>query len=122
MRVVYVQTAHHWLRMRLCLLPTAEAKASYRRRGGQPLLVENDLKLARFLAGLHVSAVFLAAAAFIGCRRLLLVESDLKLARFLAGLHVSETAGRHLFSSSAIAAYCWPACERFVTLGWVKCL
>lgn len=33
---------------------SAEAKASYRRRGGQPLVVESDLKLARFLAGLHV--------------------------------------------------------------------
>lgn len=33
-----------------------EARASTRRRGGQPLLVESDLKLARFLAGLHVSA------------------------------------------------------------------
>ena len=36
-------------------VPTAEAKASYKRRGGQSLLVESDLKLARFLAGLHVS-------------------------------------------------------------------
>ncbi len=43
-------------------LSAAEAKASYRRRGGQPLLVENDLKLARFLAGLHVSADFFGSS------------------------------------------------------------
>jgi len=34
-----------------------EAKTSIRRRGGMPLLVESDLQLARFLAGLHVSVV-----------------------------------------------------------------
>ncbi|KAL4423746.1 hypothetical protein ABPG75_001047 [Micractinium tetrahymenae] len=31
----------------------ADSKATLRRRGAQPLLVESDLKLARFLAGLH---------------------------------------------------------------------
>ncbi len=33
----------------------AECKGATRRRGGLPLLIEADLKLARFLAGLHVS-------------------------------------------------------------------
>lgn len=33
----------------------AEAKAALRRKGVLPLQAEADLKLARFLAGLHVS-------------------------------------------------------------------
>lgn len=33
-----------------------ESKGATRRRGGLPLLAEADLKLARFLAGLHVSS------------------------------------------------------------------
>ena len=45
----------------------AEAKASIRRRGGQPLLVESDLKLARFLAGLHVSEEWEALLLHYGC-------------------------------------------------------
>ncbi len=42
-------------------LPSAESRASMRRRGAQPLLVESELKLARFIAGLHVS--------WLACRR-----------------------------------------------------
>ena len=48
----------------------AEAKANIRRRGGQPLLVESDLKLARLLAGLHVSGDEERGAAGVGgCTR-----------------------------------------------------
>ena len=46
----------------------AEAKANIRKRGAMPLVAENDLKLARFLAGLHVSCAF-GRACVCACAR-----------------------------------------------------
>lgn len=48
----------------------AESKGATRRRGGLPLLIEADLKLARFLAGLHVSWLGRGEAAVLYPRHL----------------------------------------------------
>jgi hypothetical protein len=101
----------------------AEANTNIRRRGGQPLLVESDLKLARFLAGLHVSEEQCEAIAAL-CEYVRLVANGWQWQRCAAcpvclicvvGGLMAVGALRVSLRPSAAAHCCRPLCCR---AGW----